>query len=48
MHKQFLIVSIFATIALGTQAKVTLPHLISDNMILQQNSDARLWGTDTP
>jgi sialate O-acetylesterase len=48
MHKQFLIVSIFATIALGTQAKVTLPNLISDNMILQQNSDARLWGTDTP
>ena len=48
MHKQFLIISTFVAIALGAQAKVTLPHLISDNMILQQNSDARLWGTDEP
>lgn len=48
MHKQFLIVAFMAATALNTQAKVTLPHIISDNMILQQNSDARLWGTDTP
>ena len=32
----------------STQAKVRLPHILSDNMILQQNSEARLWGWDKP
>ncbi|MEJ7780183.1 MAG: hypothetical protein WKF68_11405 [Daejeonella sp.] len=26
-------------------AKVVLPSLISDNLVLQQHSKARLWGT---
>ena len=26
------------------QGKVRLPHLISDNMVLQQQTDVRLWG----
>lgn len=30
------------------QAKVTLPSVISDNMVLQQNSQAALWGTARP
>ena len=30
------------------QAKVRLPHLIGDNMVLQQNTEARLWGWDEP
>lgn len=30
------------------QAKVRLPHLIGDGMVIQQNSDVRLWGWDTP
>lgn len=38
--------------ALGTaftlQAKITLPVLFSDNMVLQQQSDARFWGTASP
>ena len=34
--------------AICSQAKVKLPHILSDNMILQQNSDARLWGWDQP
>lgn len=35
---------------LGTDilAKVTLPSLISDNMVLQQQSDVALWGTAQP
>ena len=32
----------------GVQAKVKLPHILSDNMILQQNSEVRLWGWDKP
>ena len=30
--------------AICSQAKVRLPHILSNNMVLQQNSDARLWG----
>jgi sialate O-acetylesterase len=32
----------------AVEAKVRLPHLISDNMIIQQQSDVRLWGWDNP
>ena len=32
--------------AICSQAKVRLPHILSNNMVLQQNSDARLWGWD--
>ena len=39
----------FSTLALlavmsDADAKVRLPHLISDGMVIQQNSDVRLWG----
>lgn len=30
------------------QAKVTLPSVISDNMVLQQHSNAAIWGTAEP
>lgn len=30
------------------QAKVRLSHLIGDHMVLQQQTDARLWGWDSP
>ena len=30
------------------QAKVRLPHLVSDNMIIQQQTDVRLWGWAQP
>ena len=33
-----------AAFALGGQAKVRLPHILSDNMIVQQNTQVRLWG----
>ena len=32
----------------AVQAKVRLPHLIGDNMVIQQQSDVRLWGWDKP
>ena len=34
--------------ALAAQAKVRLPHLVCDNMVLQQQTDARLWGWAKP
>ncbi len=33
-----------AAIGMSTQAKVRLPHLIGDNMVIQQQTDVRLWG----
>ena len=32
----------------GAQAKVRLPHLIADNMVLQGDTDVRLWGWAAP
>ncbi len=41
-----------AAIALGcavyANAAITLPEIIGDNMVLQQSTDARLWGWATP
>ena len=34
--------------AASLQAKVRLPHVIGDNMVLQQNTQARLWGWAKP
>ena len=34
--------------ALAVDAKVKLPALVSDNMLLQQQTDARLWGWAEP
>lgn len=31
-------------VATAGQAKVRLPHLVSDNMVIQQQTDVRLWG----
>ncbi|MCI1742468.1 MAG: sialate O-acetylesterase [Prevotella sp.] len=48
MNKQIIMTMVFAMTLTGTQAKVRLPHLLSDGMILQQQTDARLWGWDQP
>ncbi len=37
-----------ALITTGAQAKVRLPHILGDNMVLQQNTEANLWGWDKP
>ena len=41
----FVFISAFASTAF---AKVTLPDILSDNMVLQQNTGVRLWGKATP
>ena len=45
--KKILAITALALFTLGSQAKVRLPHLIGDNMVLQQQTDARLWGWHT-
>jgi len=37
-----------AVLVLGVEAKVRLPHIICDNMVLQQQTEARLWGWTQP
>ena len=48
MYKRILMLSALAASLAGAQAKVRLPHIIGDNMVIQQASDVRLWGTATP
>ena len=42
--KKILTILALATLTISTQAKVRLPHDIGDNMVLQQQTEARLWG----
>ena len=46
MNKKFLAMVALALITTGAQAKVKLPHILGDNMILLQNTEASLcvWG----
>ena len=48
MNKRFLMFAAAASMFFGSSAKVKLPHLISDGMVIQQQSDVRLWGWDKP
>ena len=43
MKKKLTLLALMA-LTIGVQAKVRLPHIICDNMVLQQQTDARLWG----
>ena len=46
--KNLLTILAFAALTINSQAKVRLPHIICDNMVLQQQTDARLWGWAQP
>lgn len=48
MNRRLIALLAMAALTVGAQAKVRLPHLIGDNMIVQQNTQARLWGWDQP
>ena len=48
MSKKMLTLAVLAAWAASMQSKVTLPHLISDNMVIQQQTDVRLWGWAKP
>ena len=46
--KKILTILALSALTIGVQAKVRLPHIICDNMVLQQQTDARLWGWAQP
>ena len=46
--KKILTILVLSALTIGAQAKVRLPHIICDNMVLQQQTDARLWGWTQP
>lgn len=48
MTKLFLMLAALLACLAGAEAKVRLPHIVGDNMILQQQTDARLWGWAKP
>lgn len=45
-RKAFALILLFCAVSLG--AKVKLPTLMGDNMILQQQTEVKLWGAATP
>ena len=48
MNKKLLAVAAMTLFITGVQAKVKLPHILGDNMILQQDTEVNLWGWDKP
>ena len=45
---KILLLLVFAGIYVNVQAKVILPSVIGDNMVLQQKSNVLIWGKDAP
>jgi len=48
MIKRTIICMTLAALSFSALAKVRLPHIIGDNMVLQQQTEARLWGWAKP
>lgn len=49
MNRRFFVSALaLLLVTMGVSAKVRLPHILGDGMILQQNSDVRLWGWGRP
>ena len=48
MQKRILLLTSVILMAVSLQAKVRLPHLIGDGMVLQHSTEVRLWGWAQP
>lgn len=49
MKKESIALILFSTLAFANaDAGITLPDIVGDNMVVQQNADARLWGWASP
>ena len=46
--KRYFILFLVGCVSISMMAKVKLPHLISNNMLLQQQQKVRIWGWDKP
>ncbi len=43
-----LVVGLSSAMAFSVSAKVVLPHIFADNMVLQQQTDVKIWGQAAP
>ena len=48
LKKNVILILITLFIVATVNAKVKLPALVGDNMVLQQNTDVKIWGWSTP
>lgn len=48
MYKKFLLLLLCNIAVTNAIAKIELPNIISDNMVLQQQVKVKLWGKSTP
>lgn len=48
MMKKYIVAYVTVMMALSASAEIELPDIFSDNMVLQQQSDAKLWGWTKP
>lgn len=46
--KKSILSALAAVMTLSASAEIELPDIFSDNMVLQQQSDARIWGWSSP
>ena len=48
MKSKILIISLILSFSFGLQAKIKVASLLTDNMVLQRNSEVKLWGKADP
>ena len=48
MKSKILIISLILSFSYGLQAKIKVASLLTDNMVLQRNSEVKLWGKADP
>ena len=46
--KKYILTTILALLAIAAGARVKLPPVLGSNMVLQQDSDVRIWGRANP
>lgn len=46
--KRLLFLALAGGCAMYSSAKIVLPHILGDNMVIQQQADVNLWGTAKP
>ena len=46
--KRILLLAVAFAAAWTAAAKITLPEIIGDNMVLQQQADVKVWGSAAP
>lgn len=47
MVKKIILIALSLLVVITTEAKVELPNVFSDNMVLQQKSKVKIWGTSS-